>query len=154
MSFVEKVGRTRAFNMFASLLLIFSLLTSAIPPKIAFADNTRSDYEEGHGSIKNDQGEIDYPEATINKEVSFGNKPGEYFIDLTVKGKSRAALESMDIAVAYDNSNSMKTNNRVGIAKTATDNFVNDLLSQENSQLSKGYQMALVTYGSAVFDGR
>src|SRR5699024_7822539 len=56
--------------------------------------------------------------------------------------------------VAYDNSNSMKTNNRVGIAKTATDNFVNDLLSQENSQLSKGYQMALVTYGSAVFDDR
>src|SRR5699024_6420701 len=60
----------------------------------------------------------------------------------------------MDIAVAYDNSNSMKTNNRVGIAKAATDNFVNGLLSQENSQLSKGYQMALVTYGSAVFDGR
>src|SRR5699024_5873442 len=54
----------------------------------------------------------------------------------------------------YDNSNSMKTNNRVSIAKTATDNFVNGLLTAENSQLSKGYKMALITYGSAVMDGR
>src|SRR5699024_9668810 len=60
----------------------------------------------------------------------------------------------MDIALIYDNSNSMKTNNRVSIAKTATDNFVNGLLTAENSQLSKGYKMALITFGSAVMDGR
>src|SRR5699024_5193314 len=98
--------------------------------------------------------EKDEDEARFNKQVSFGDKPGEYFIDLTVEGKDRATLESMDIALIYDNSNSMKTNNRVSIAKTATDNFVNGHLTAENSQLSKGYKMALITYGSAVFDGR
>src|SRR5699024_5015793 len=98
--------------------------------------------------------EKDEDEAKFNKQVSFGDKPGEYFIDLTVEGKDRATLESMDIALIYDNSNSMKNNDRVTIARTATNNFVNGLLTAENSQLSKGYKMALVMYGSAVFDGR
>src|SRR5699024_10269918 len=151
LNYTEKLAKTKMFQIFASLLLIFSMLTSAIPPKVTFADETN--IKDGHGEIANGE-EKDEDEAKFNKQVSFGDKPGEYFIDLTVEGKDRATLESMDIALIYDNSNSMKTNNRVSIAKTATDNFVNGLLTAENSQLSKGYKMALITYGSAVFDGR
>src|SRR5690625_7927820 len=112
----------KLFGLFLLLLLLASTFTSQ--QFLGADDSGGHDYEGGHGSIKNEDGEIDYDEATINKEVSFGNKPGEYFIDLTVKGKSRAILETMDIAVAYDNSNSIKTYNRVAISITAPANFI------------------------------
>ena len=151
MSSFEKVTKKQSFKLFSIILLLFSLLTTSVPPKMAVADTGGFIDEEGsYGSKRNKDSEIEYERATINKQVSFGENPGEYFIDLTIKGKDATKIEKTDIVLVYDNSNSMNNNNRVGIAKNATTNFVNSLLNAEN----EAFQLALVTYGSAVFDGR
>lgn len=70
----ERATQQKFFYVFSIALLIFSLLTTAIPAQISRAEdsgNQNEEYEEGHGSIKNDGGELDYDEATINKEISF-----------------------------------------------------------------------------------
>lgn len=142
--------RSRNFAIFAIFLLLFSLFSTSVPQVKMYAEEGgQGPVEEGeYGSILNGDGEIEEDRATINKEVSFGNKPGEYFVDLTIKGKERYTTETTDIVVVYDNSNSMEKNNRVGIAKNATDQLADQLLSHN------GFRMALVTYGSAVMDGR
>src|SRR5699024_12610622 len=54
------------------------------------------------------------------------------------------------LLIVYDNLNRMVSMNRVGIAKAATINFVQQILHADNVL----FQFSLVTYGSAVFDGR
>src|SRR5699024_5401252 len=87
-----------------------------------------------------------------NKQVSHGDKPGEYFIDLTVKGKGVHPIPTTDIVIVYDNSNSMEKpmengKTRAVNAKEATTTFLNGLAD------GSGTRFALVTYGSSIFDG-
>lgn len=141
-----------AFKYFAIMLILFSSLVPAFPQGIVLADGSiGTTADEGtYGNIQNDGEGRDHERAKINKQVSFGDKPGEYFIDLSIEGKDNTQIDTTDIVLVYDNSGSMRTNNRVGIAKDATTDFVDNLLTADN----EGFQIALVTYGSAVFDGR
>src|SRR5699024_5514819 len=143
---------TKMFQIFASLLLIFSMLTSAIPPKVTFADETN--IKDGHGEIANGE-EKDEDEAKFNKQVSCGDKPGEYFIDLTVEGKDLNAGMTTDIVIPYDLSNSMENNKvpgtnltRTEVAAAATKDFINGLLGSGNN-----YRIAFVPYGTSIMDG-
>src|SRR5699024_9504205 len=132
LKYTEKLAKTKMYQIFASLLLIFSMLTSAIPPKVTFEDETN--IKDGHGEIANGE-EKDEDEAKFNKQVSFGDKPGEYFIDLTVEGKDLNAGMTTDIVIPYDLSNSMENNKvpgtnltRTEVAAAATKDFINGLL--------------------------
>ncbi|HLS53862.1 MAG TPA: hypothetical protein VK031_07800, partial [Tissierellaceae bacterium] len=78
MNTFSKITKKHTFKLLSIFLLLFSMISSSFPQQITFAESDPG-YQEGHGSIRNDQGEIDYDEATINKVVSFGNIPGEYF---------------------------------------------------------------------------
>src|SRR5699024_441798 len=151
LNYTEKLAKTKMFQIFASLLLIFSMLTSAIPPKVTFADETN--IKDGHGEIANGE-EKDEDEAKINKQVSFSEKPGEYFIDLTVEGKDLNAEMTTDIVIPYDLSNSMQTaieggSTRAAVAKDALADFLNGLLDDQSNQ----YRVAFVPYGTSIMDG-
>jgi len=153
-SIITKKQMVKLFGLFLLLLLLASTFTSQ--QFLGADDSGGHNYEEGHGSIKNEDGEIDYDEATINKEVSFGNKPGEYFIDLTVKGKSEGGTLTTDIVIPYDLSNSMENNRvpgtnltRTEVAAAATKDFISGLLGSGNN-----YRIAFVPYGSSIMDGQ
>ncbi|GGA75853.1 DUF7507 domain-containing protein [Ornithinibacillus halotolerans] len=150
MNWFKEVVSKRAFKLFSIFLIVFYMFTTSIPTQIVVA-NEQYDVETGeHGDIRNEKTGREYERAMIDKKVSWGNKPGEYFIDLTIEGKDATQIETTDIVLVYDNSNSMNNNQRVTIAKDATTNFVNGLLHGANNN----FQVALVTYGSVVFDGR
>ncbi|MDX9916523.1 MAG: Cna B-type domain-containing protein, partial [Gudongella sp.] len=130
-----------------AFIIAFSLVLSATP--FLLKTHAAEPNSDVYGSISN-QSAITIPgTAVINKQVSYGSKPGEFYIELEVTGADSPVVEPTDVVIVYDNSNSMKTNNRVGIARTNTTSFVNDLLSNNGA-----FQVALVTYGSSVFDGR
>jgi len=104
LSSFEKVTKKQSFKLFSIILLLFSLLTTSVPPKMAVADTDGFIDEDGsYGSKRNKDSEIEYERATINKQVSFGENPGEYFIDLTIKGKDATKIEKTDIVLVYDN---------------------------------------------------
>ncbi|MBM7679641.1 DUF7507 domain-containing protein, partial [Gracilibacillus alcaliphilus] len=152
---IKKSTASQVFNMFAITLLLFSTLLSAFPQNVVYAEGDDryedSENEDGNGSTRNEKEGREYDRANVDKRVTWsGENPGEYFIDLTIKGKTVASDETTDIVLVYDNSNSMATNNRVTTAREATIDFVNRLLTPDN----ENFQIALVTYGSAVFDGR
>ncbi|WP_455257335.1 SpaA isopeptide-forming pilin-related protein [Peptoniphilus asaccharolyticus] len=97
------------------------------------------------------------PVAGVNKFAKETGTDGEYKIDLKVEGNLVNPDERVDIMIVYDNSNSMDEispsgKRRFNVAKEATTEFINNVLSPENNP--KGYiKMGLVTYGSHVFDG-
>lgn len=130
--------------MLMILLLFLSTFSSALPQQIAHADEGRVSASGDYSEIDNKDSGIETERANVNKQVSFGDKPGEHIIDLTITGKKQQVDETTDIVVIYDNSNSMKKNNRVGKAKEATEQLTDQILSND------GFRMALVTYGSAV----
>lgn len=154
---IEKQVHSKSFAIMAIILLLFSIFSSSYPVGTLSADATNSNgIQEGYGQIKNGEGEIDYEEAKINKEVSFGNNPGEFFIDLTVKGKDYNAGMKTDIVIPYDLSNSMENNKVPGTNKTrtevaaeATKDFINGLLGSGNN-----YRIAFVPYGTSIMDGK
>src|SRR5690625_1906187 len=134
-----------------SILLIILLLTPnhGIFAEIILQDN--NNYKAGHGEIENQNGSLEKDRAIINKEVSFGNRPGEYFIDLTVAGK----YTTTDLVILYDLSNSMEdyyvpgTNRkRTDVAGEATRAFIEDLLNGDGY-----YRVAYVPFGTAIMDG-
>ncbi|MGH2081609.1 SpaA isopeptide-forming pilin-related protein [Aerococcus urinaeequi] len=92
------------------------------------------------------------PEGSLEKFVSDVNRDtDEYQIDLKVQGDQRTQefYPSTDLVIVYDNSNSMRTNNRAIIARDALAEFSRAYLQkpQYNNRL------ALVTFGSVIFDG-
>src|SRR5690625_2919015 len=147
MNHFERITRKQSFKVFTIILLLFSLLMTSLPRQIAIAANGFSDEEGIYGSIRNEVDERDYERAIVDKKVSFGDKPGEYFIDLTIKGKDATKIDTTDIVLVYDNSYSMRTNSRDQIAHLATRNFVNDLLNE-----SGAFRIGLVTFASWVND--
>lgn len=132
------------------LALILVVNSINLPTVKADVDSNKIQLDGDYGSHQNDKDPVDERKAIIDKKVSFGEKPGEYFIDLSVEGKFNQAKETTDIVIVYDNSNSMSNNNRVTIAKQATDAFVNEILGMQNHN----FRFALVTYGTSVLDGR
>ncbi|WP_273123975.1 DUF7507 domain-containing protein [Bacillus weihaiensis] len=149
MNWFKKNTSKKAFKLFSIVMLLFYTFSTVIPPKLVVADTQYDVDTNENGEIRNEKTGKDYERASIDKKVSWGNKPGEYFIDLKIEGKDATKIETTDIVLVYDNSSSMGTHDRVTTAKNATTNFVNGLLNTNNT-----FQIALVTFGSAVFDGR
>src|SRR5690625_1288681 len=98
--------------------MLFYMLSASIPPQIAFAEDSGNNTPDGfidehdddtvRGSTRNEENGKSYERADVNKQVSFGDKPGEYFVDLEVTGKDNTKVETTDIVLVYDNSNSME----------------------------------------------
>lgn len=99
------------------------------------------------------------PAAGVNKFARETETDGEYKIDLKVEGNLVNPDERVDVMIVYDNSSSMDEisplsgRKRFDVAKEATTEFINNVLSPENNP--KGYiKMGLVTYASEVLDGK
>ena len=145
---------------FISCFLLFAILCQFFIPTFVKADIGYTQNQEGvfptdfseiDGLIRNYKNQpIDYKEAIISKKASRGDKDGEFYIDLRVEGKTSEEEYTKDIVVVLDNSNSMRENNRVTIAKNTLTTFVKNVLRDGNGKV----RVALVTYGSDVFDGR
>ena len=145
---------------FISCFLLFAILCQFFIPTFVKADIGYTQNQEGlfptdfteiDGLIRNYKNQpIDYKEAIVSKKASRGDKDGEFYIDLRVEGKTSEEERTKDIVVVLDNSNSMKENNRVTIAKNTLTKFVKNVLRDGNGKV----RIALVTYGSDVFDGR
>ncbi|WP_455068074.1 SpaA isopeptide-forming pilin-related protein [Parvimonas micra] len=145
---------------FISCFLLFAILCQFFIPTFVKADIGYTQNQEGvfptdfteiDGLIRNYKNQpIDYKEAIVSKKASRGDKDGEFYIDLRVEGKTSEEERTKDIVVVLDNSNSMKLNNRVTIAKDTLTTFVKNVLRDGNGKV----RVALVTYGSDVFDGR
>ena len=145
---------------FISCFLLFAILCQFFIPTFVKADIGYTQNQEGvfptdfteiDGLIRNYKNQpIDYKEAIVSKKASRGDKDGEFYIDLRVEGKTSEEERTKDIVVVLDNSNSMKQNNRVTIAKNTLTTFVKNVLRDGNGKV----RVALVTYGSDVFDGR
>ena len=145
---------------FISCFLLFTILCQFFIPTFVKADIGYTQNQEGvfptdfteiDGLIRNYKNQpIDYEEAIVSKKASRGDKDGEFYIDLRVEGKTSEEELTKDIVVVLDNSNSMRENNRVTIAKNTLTTFVKNVLRDGNGKV----RVALVTYGSDVFDGR
>ena len=145
---------------FISCFLLFAILCQFFIPTFVKADISYTQNQEGvfptdfseiDGLIRNYKNQpIDYKEAIVSKKASRGDKDGEFYIDLRVEGKTSEEEHTKDIVVVLDNSNSMRENNRVTIAKNTLTTFVKNVLRDGNGKV----RVALVTYGSDVFDGR
>nr|WP_283092962.1 MucBP domain-containing protein [Planococcus sp. MSAK28401] len=109
--------------------------------------------EDQSGAVRNAAEDLEFDDSIISKKATYTGNTGEYFIDLTVEGKSRQELETTDIVIVYDNSSSMNTNDRDQISAAETADFVRGLLNEEVNA-ANNIRMALVTYGTMVFDGR
>src|SRR5690625_841803 len=134
------------------LLLIGSLFINGLITERVSAEEIIQDDLTGY-YVNPDDNPIEYEDSIISKEATYTGNPGEYFIDLTITGKEKEQTETTDIVLVYDNSNSMDINERDRIAYEATSSFVTDLLDSDNNS-DGNTQMALVTFGSDVFDGR
>ena len=147
----------------ASFLLLFVFLCQFIIPTIVradigYTDNTSgrfpTDYKEINGIIRNYRNQpIEYDEAFVSKTASKGEKDGEFYIDLKIEGKNLENSKTKDIVIILDNSNSMRENDRVTIAKNALTNFAKNVV--ESSKGKDGQykiRLALVTYASTVFN--
>ncbi|OZS77316.1 hypothetical protein CF394_11975, partial [Tetzosporium hominis] len=141
------------FKLFLVFVLISSLLLPSLNVAYAMPEVLEEENEDQSGAVRNVAGNFEFDDSIISKKATYTGNTGEYFIDLTVKGKSRQELKSTDIVIVYDNSSSMNTNNRDQIAAKETAAFVNGLLN-EQVNAKKNIRMALVTYGTMVFDGR
>ena len=139
------------------LALVFVFLSLPLQGLRVLGGPTGETTTEGlYGSIKN-QSEKDFEKATIDKKVSFGENPGEHIIDLVITGKDKRTIDSIDVVIVYDNSNSMDkeidengtATTRVAAAAEATAEFIDELFSMPNHK----FKVALVTYGTMVFDG-
>src|SRR5690625_1403507 len=133
--------------MLISALSINGLITEKVSAEEIIQDDGTGSY------INPDDNPVEYEDSIISKEATYSGDPGEYFIDLTITGKEKEQTETTDIVLVYDNSNSMDINERDRIAHEATSSFVTDLLDSSNNS-DGNTQMALVTFGSDVFDGR
>ena len=148
---------------FISCFLLFTILCQFFIPTFVKADIGYTQNQEGvfptdfseiDGLIRNYKNQpIDYKEAIVSKKASRGEKDGEFYIDLKIQGKNLENSKTKDIVIILDNSNSMKENDRVTIAKNALTNFAKNVV--ESSKGSDGQykiRLALVTYASTVFN--
>ena len=148
---------------FISCFLLFTILCQFFIPTFVKADIGYTQNQEGifptvfseiDGLIRNYKNQpIDYKEAIISKKASRGEKDGEFYIDLKIQGKNLENSKTKDIVIILDNSNSMKENDRVTIAKNALTNFAKNVV--ESSKGKDGQykiRLALVTYASTVFN--
>ena len=148
---------------FISCFLLFAILCQFFIPTFVKADIGYTQNQEGifptvfseiDGLIRNYKNQpIDYKEAIISKKASRGEKDGEFYIDLKIQGKNLENSKTKDIVIILDNSNSMKENDRVTIAKNALTNFAKNVV--ESSKGKDGQykiRLALVTYASTVFN--
>lgn len=155
------------FRIFTILVLLIFTFSSSTPYRFTLADETGGEGDilvgEGeYGDTQNKKDAIDEKYAKIDKKVSHGTIPGEYYVDLTIEGKDSKKIETADIVLVLDNSNSMNnyvtgsSEKRVTVAKTATSNFVTTLLDNSPTGMNshEKFRVALVTYGSVVLDGR
>ncbi|MFD1850654.1 MucBP domain-containing protein [Oceanobacillus bengalensis] len=141
-------------KFFMIFLLIMSLITSGFTANTVGAEEYEEIiHEDESGAVQNKIDKVEYEDSILSKKAAYTGKPGEYFIDLYIEGRSFETTETTDIVIVYDNSNSMDENDRDIISKEATSEFVSELLSPENNEEGK-IQMALITYGTDVFDGR
>ncbi len=96
------------------------------------------------------QDPLEYDEALLSKSATGTETPGRFTIDLQVDGRSDPYRETTDLVIVLDNSNSME-----GRVKPVSDDIkalVEDLLDPEKNAQGN-LKMALVTYGSVVFNG-
>ena len=148
---------------FISCFLLFTILCQFFIPTFVKADIGYTQNQEGlfptdfteiDGLIRNYKNQpIDYKEAIVSKKASRGEKDGEFYIDLKIQGKNLENSKTKDIVIILDNSNSMKENDRVTIAKNALTNFAKNVV--ESSKGKDGQykiRLALVTYASTVFN--
>ncbi|WP_214720505.1 MucBP domain-containing protein, partial [Exiguobacterium sp. s149] len=150
---MNKKRKWVGFKLFLVFVLISSLLLPSLNVAYAMPEVLEEENEDQSGAVRNVAGNFEFDDSIISKKATYTGNTGEYFIDLTVEGKSRQELESTDIVIVYDNSSSMNTDNRDQIAAAETADFVNGLLN-EQVNAEKNIRMALVTYGTMVFDGR
>ncbi|SDM81804.1 DUF7507 domain-containing protein, partial [Sediminibacillus halophilus] len=149
------VKRKRSVHVhrFMILLLLLSLFTSGFTGIVAAEELEEVVHDDQSGAVQNRIDPIEYEDSILSKKATYTGNPGEYFIDLYVEGKSSGTTETTDFVLVYDNSNSMDENDRDTISQEATSDFVSALLSPENNE-NGNIRMALVTFGTDVFDGR
>ncbi len=135
------------------LLLISMILSGMSVSPVGAEEYEEKIHEDKSGAVKNRIGSIEYEDSLLSKKAKYTGTPGEYYIDLFIEGKTFESTETTDIVVVYDNSNSMNENNRDTISHEATSDFVSEILSPENNK-NGNIRMALITYGTDVFDGR
>ncbi len=94
---------------------------------------------------------FEYPEGWLTKYASDSTNPGEFNINLKIEGKAKTTIETTDIVIVLDNSNSMAQNNRLAGANTAATSFIKGLLDPDGNNLYdplSPIKIALVTFGS------
>lgn len=96
---------------------------------------------------------LDYSEGSVSKFASETSTQGLFDITLEISGKSKMVNETTDIVIVLDNSNSMDTNRRDELSKAAITAMANELLDPVKNA-NGNIRLALVTYGTHVFDGR
>ncbi|WP_271402412.1 Cna B-type domain-containing protein, partial [Salinicoccus roseus] len=144
---IAKITRQSGI-MLLILLIINTTIFSYHDANIALG--AEENHEDGTGGMINPNGPQEFEDSIISKNATYTGNPGEYFIDLNIEGKDQEVVEPTDIVLVYDNSNSMATNNRVGVAYDATSDFINQMLTSENENI----RIALVSFGTHVMDGR
>lgn len=143
-------------SCFLVLVFLFQFTSSAfVNAEIGYTTNQEgtfpTDYDEIDGLIRNAKNQpIDYEDAKLSKTVSKGERDGEFYVDLKIEGKYKEEDITKDIVIVLDNSNSMQRNNRVGIAHKVLSEFTKNVLKDGKGKV----RLALVTYGTDVFDGR
>jgi len=133
--------------LISSTIFSYQSFTDGKNNKVFAAEST---HDDGTGGMINPENPQEFEDSIISKNATYTGTPGEYFIDLNIKGKDQEITEPTDIVIVYDNSNSMQTNNRVGVAYDATVDFINQMLTNENENI----RMALVSFGTYVMDGQ
>lgn len=93
---------------------------------------------------------LEYKEAKLSKTATETNTPGKFTIDLRIEGESDPYKEKTDVVIVLDNSNSMA--GRVVEVSSDIQMLVEDLLDTDKNA-EGNLRMALVTYGSVVFNG-
>ncbi|WP_367617806.1 DUF7507 domain-containing protein [Shouchella xiaoxiensis] len=151
---MQRSTKSIYLKLFAVFLIVFSSILPHFSMSIASANELFEEtiLEDGTGAVRNEVSSREYDRARIDKRASSTGNPGEYFVDLTIEGKSAQYLETTDIVLVYDNSNSM-LGNRARVSQEATTNFVNNMLESE-ANVSENFRMGLITYGTVVLDGR
>lgn len=99
-----------------------------------------------NGSVYGKNQPLEYDEGFLTKNAYTTDEDNIFNIKLKIQGKKNKNVKR-DVVFLLDNSNSMKTNNRVIKVKEQIKNTMNKLNS-------KNTRYALVTYASTILDGR
>ncbi|HHL2036952.1 vWA domain-containing protein [Clostridium perfringens] len=90
---------------------------------------------------------LEYNEGYLTKKAYTTDEDNVFNINLKIQGKKFHG-KKRDVVFLLDNSNSMRTNNRVGKIKTQIKRVMDNLNNDDNTRY------ALVTYASTILDGR